>query len=230
MKVVIVLLEDFDRLVHWRAFPANKLDTKYNLEGFKFNTTEFRPRDAQTAENTYRDIRRFRGCFEFDDSAGNDLNHLVVSIFEGGVIKRLIFTDLRQAKTNYVISLKVALKHFVPYLENEERVHRAFGSMTTALGNILKAFDGDLSTLVKSKKAAGREARAVKDTKNNEEWVGSDVWREMVLTSMQGLRCLHEHNGVPGCFTKNVHNLPNHFLSVINLSQLLSLAGVVGGN
>ena len=133
-----------------------------------------------------------------------------------------------KAKTNYVISLKVALKHFVPYLESEERVHRAFGSMTTALGNILKGLGGDLSTLLKSKKA-GREARALKDTKNNEEWVGSDVWREMVLTSKHCLRCLHEHKTVPGCFTNNVHNLPNHCLSVINLSQLLSLAGLVGG-
>ena len=35
LKVIVtVILEDFDRLVHWRAFPANKLDTKFYLESF----------------------------------------------------------------------------------------------------------------------------------------------------------------------------------------------------
>ena len=54
-----------------------------------------------------------------------------------------------------------------------------------------------------------------KTPKNIEKWVGSDVWREMVLKSTQGLRCIPEPKDVPGFFTKNVRNLSKHFLKEI---------------
>ena len=47
------------------------------------------------------------------------------------------------------------------------------------------------------------------------EYVGSDIWKEMVLKSMQGPRYIHEHKDAPGFWTKWVHQLPNQFLSVI---------------
>ena len=37
------------------------------------------------------------------------------------------------------------------------------------------------------------------------KWVGSDIWWEMVLKSMQGLRCIHEHKDDPAFFTKFAH-------------------------
>ena len=79
--------------------------------------------------------------------------------------------------------------------------------MTTALGSITKALDYDLSMLVRTQKAKRRTARA--------EWVGSDIWREMVLKSMQGLRFTHEHEDDRGFVTKLVHQLSNQLLSVI---------------
>ena len=60
-----------------------------------------------------------------------------------------------------------------------------------------------------------RTARAVKDAKLIEEWVGSDIWKEMVLKSTQGLVYIHEHKDDPGFFTKLVHQLSNQLLSVI---------------
>ena len=130
-------------------------------------------------------------------------------------MKQLFFSDLWQAKPTYVVSLKSSLNHFFQYLENEERVHRAVGGLTTALGSIMKALDYDLSMLVRTQKAKCRTARAVKDAQLIEQWVGSDIWKEMVLKSMQGLRYIHEHKDDPGFWTKWVHQLSNQFLSVI---------------
>ena len=47
-------------------------------------------------------------------------------------MKKLMFTDLSQAKPTYAVSLKGFLKHFVEHL------------VTTALGNILKTLDYDV--------------------------------------------------------------------------------------
>ena len=47
--------------------------------------------------------------------------------------------------------------------------------------------------MVKSKKAQRLEEKAIKDAALIEEWVGADVWREMVEKSLQGLRFIHEH-------------------------------------
>ena len=101
-----------------------------------------------------------------------------------------------------MVSLKVPLEHFLQYLEKEKRVHRAVG------------VDYDLSIFAGAQKAKSRTARAVKDAKLMEEWVGSDISKEMVLKSTQGPRCIHERKDDPGFFTKLVHQLPNLFLSV----------------
>jgi hypothetical protein len=45
--------------------------------------------------------------------------------------------------------LKWSLHHFVGFLENEQRVQRAFGGLTTALGNIAKALDWELNHIMK---------------------------------------------------------------------------------
>ena len=57
---------------------------------------------------------------------------------------------------------------------------------------------------VRLRKAAGRKARAALDARHTEEWVGGDVWRDMVLEAMRSLRYIHEDN--PGFFSKMVHN------------------------
>ena len=221
-----VALADFvstyDPYRHGGAFPANLLKTNYNLEGFKLTIFEFRGLVEDTADNVFRDICRFLGCFEYEDSAGNDLANLMVSIHRHGLRKPLFFSDLWQAKPSYVVSLKSSLKHFLQYLENEERVHRAVGGLTTALGSIMKALDYDLTMLVRTQKAKCRTARAVKDAQLIEQWVGADIWKEMVLKSMQGLRYIHEHMDDPGFWTKWVHQLSNQFLSVIIFLNLLS--------
>ena len=49
--------------------------------------------------------------------------------------------------------MKVPLEHFLQYLEKEERVHRAVGGLTTALGSIIKALDYDLSMFARAQKA-----------------------------------------------------------------------------
>ena len=96
----------------------------------------------------------------------------------------------------------MSLEHFLQYLEKEKRVHRAVGGLTTAPGSIIKASDCDLSMFARAQKAMCRTARAVKDAKLIEEWVESDIWKEMVLKSTQGLVYIHEHKDDPGFFTK----------------------------
>ena len=187
----------------WSRKCFEPLKTKYNLEGFKLTIFEFRGLIESTAENTCRDIGLFLGVFDFDDIAGNDLSKLMVSIHKDGFIKKLIFSDTWQAKPTYIVSLKVSLKHFVEYLENEERVNRAHGSTTTALGNIPKAVDYDLSTLVRTQKAKCRTMKTVKDAILVEEWVGSDG--KWFLKSLEALRHTHEHEHDGGFFSKVVH-------------------------
>ena len=81
-------------------------------------------------------------CFEFDDIAGKDLANLMVSTRRTGLMKQLFFSGLRQAKSTHGVSLNVAVKHFLQHQEDEERVHRAVGRLTTALGSVIaKALD-----------------------------------------------------------------------------------------
>ena len=67
-------------------------------------------------------------------------------------------TDLWQPQPTCVVSLKVALEHFVECLESEERMVGAsrvcYGG---AGGGDLKAFSCDLTMLVRCRKAAGRK-------------------------------------------------------------------------
>ena len=100
--------------------------------------SELRGFEVKTVEATLRDIRRFLGCFIFEDAAGQDLANLVVSVFKRRLMKRLILSKLWNAKNFFLQSLKGSLRHFIGYLENEDRVHRAFDGLTTALANITR--------------------------------------------------------------------------------------------
>ena len=90
-----------------------------------------------------------------------------------------------------------------------------------------QAIEWDLSVTVKSKKAQRLEEKAVKDAQLIENWVGADVWREMVEKSMQGLRYIDEHKDDPDFLTKDVHNLSNQLMGVIIF--LNSFPGRCGG-
>ena len=129
--------------------------------------------------------------------------------------KQLFFSDLWQAKPAYVVSLKVPLEHFLQYLEKEERVHRAAGGLTTVLSRTIKAFFYDLSMFARAQMAKCRTARATKVAKLVKEWVGSNIWKEMVLKSTQGLVYIHEDKDDPGFFTKLVRQLSNQLVTVI---------------
>ena len=137
-----VALADFVEEFRGKVFPRRKLATNYNIDDFKLTIFEYRGLDWKTASDIhiffyiYRDVRRFLGCFHFPDQAGDDLSNLVVSIFKGRLLKRLVQSSLWQFKKSYCVSLFGSLKHFVSYLLNEERVHRAFGGLTTALTNL----------------------------------------------------------------------------------------------
>ena len=58
-----------------------------------------------TADNVFRDICRFLGCFESDDIASHDVPNLVVSIRRTGLMNHFFSSDLWQAKPAYVVSL-----------------------------------------------------------------------------------------------------------------------------
>ena len=104
-----------------------------------------------------------------------------------------------------MVSLKVPLEHFLQYLEKEERVHRALGGLTTALGSVIKAFY-DLSMFAR----AQRLSVALLEPGSM-----GDIWKEMVLKPTQGFVYIHEHKDDPAFFTKLVHHLSNQLLSVI---------------
>ena len=63
----------------------------------------------------------------------------MVSLFKHGLLKRLVFSRVWHHKPNYLKSLKHSLKRFVEFLENDQRQLRAFGALTTALGNLARA-------------------------------------------------------------------------------------------
>ena len=68
---------------------------------------------------------------------------------------------------------------------------------------------------MKSNKSEGRETRRAKDVFNIENWVGADVWHQMVQKAMRGLKYISDHKDEPRIWCKKVHNLANLFLSVI---------------
>ena len=218
---------EFDPLVHGGRFPQDKLSTNYNIELFKTTMYEFRGLEPRTASYIVRDIHRFIGCFDFPDEAGEDLGHLLVSIFKAGFLRQLLTSKLWNSKAYFLKSLKQSLQHFVGFLENEERVHRAFGGLTTALGNILRALDWELKQPLKVKDLERKQKRAEKDAELIESWVGSDIWGEMVFKAMQVLTYIFEHRADDGFFTKDVHQLANQCLAVIIF--LNSYPGRCGG-
>ena len=162
---------------------------------------EFRGLEPRTASYIVRDIHRFLGCFDFPDEAGEDLGHLLVSIFKAGFLRQLLTSKLWNSKAYFLKSLKQSLQHFVGFLENEERVHRAFGGLTTALGNILRALDWELTQPLKVKDLERKQKRAEKDAELIESWVGSEVWGEMVFKAMQVLTYIFEHRAEAVSYT-----------------------------
>ena len=117
-------------------FPQKLLATNFDTDMFQVLISEFRGLELKTANNTLRDARRCLGCFSFPDEAGVDLPNLMVSLFKQGFLKRLVFSHVWHSKPNYLKSLKHSVKTFVAFLENDQRQHRAFGGLTTALGNL----------------------------------------------------------------------------------------------
>ena len=99
-------METYDARRRVGASPGNLLKTNFDLEGFKLTNFEFRGLLEATADDVFRDVCRFLGCFEYDDIAAHDLPNLVVSIRRTGLMKQLFFSDLWQAKPAYVVSMK----------------------------------------------------------------------------------------------------------------------------
>ena len=188
-----VALADFRgdprRSPSWRRFPNQFVEDETSIwKGSNLPTSSFGAFVDAIADNVFRDACRFLGCFEHDDVAGHDLPNLTVSIRRAGLTKHFFFSDLWQAKPAYVVSLKVPLEHFLQCLEKEERVHRAVGGLTTALGSVIKALYYDLSMFARAQKAKCRAARAGKVAKLME--VGSDIWKENGVEIHAG-PCVH---------------------------------------
>ena len=134
--VLLYSVENYDPRVHGSKFPQKLLATNLDIDMFQVSISEFRGMELKTANNTLRDARRCLGCFSFPDEAGVDLPNLMVSLFKQGFLKRLVFSHVWHSKPNYLKSLKHSVKTFVAFLENDQRQHRAFGGLTTALGNL----------------------------------------------------------------------------------------------
>ena len=149
---------DFDPQVNGKNFPNHLLSDNDNLEVFKLTMFEFRGLESKTASHIMRDISRFFGCFQFSNEAGQDLPNLMVSIFNHGLLKPLLLSKLRHAKPTYLMSLKWSLNHLLDFLENEERIVRSIGGLTTALSTIGKALDYELAVMVKNKRSKRKKA------------------------------------------------------------------------
>ena len=176
---------DFDPQVNGKNFPNHLLSDNANLEVFKLTIFEFRGLESRTASYIMRDISRFFGCFQFSNEAGMDLPNLLVSIFKHGLLKPLLLSKLWHAKPTYLMSLKWSLKHLLEFLENEERMVRSIGGLTTALSTIGKALDYELAVMVKNKRSKRKGINAQNDSRLIDKWVGSDVYKEMVLNAFQ---------------------------------------------
>ena len=184
---------DFDPQVDGKNFPNHLLSDNANLEVFKLTMFEFRGLESKTASHIMRDISRFFGCFQFSNEAGQDLPNLMVSIFKHGLLKPLLLSKLWHAKPTYLMSLKWSLKHLLDFLENKERIVRSIGGLTTALSTIGKAIDYELAVMVKNKRSKRKGINAQNDSRLIDKWVGSDVYKEMVLNAFQGLFYIKEH-------------------------------------
>ena len=100
-------------------------------------------------------------------------------------------------------------------------MQRAAGGLTTALGNIVKALDWELTRPLKAQAAARKDAKAKKDSERIEQRVGSEVWGYMVLKAMQVLTYIFDHKDDEGFWNKDVHQLANQAHPDYHLPQLL---------
>jgi hypothetical protein len=217
-KYVVALPEwllEWNVLRHGKLFPTNSLASNYNLDTFKLTIIEFRGLTSKTAGYILKDISRFLGCYLYPDEAGFDLANLVISIFKLGLLKPLLCSPLWNAKQNYLKSLKTSMKHFIDYLEHEQRAVRAFGGLTTALQSLSKALEYEMSAQQKHLETKRRNKRAIKDSKLIDSWVGAQIYLDMVLLAFQVLKYIHLHAWEDGVWDKWTHYLANQMLIVI---------------
>ena len=201
--------------VNGRLFPPRLLASNYNLEDFKLTIMEFRGLSSKTAGYILKDINRFLGCYLFPDEAGFDLANLMISIFKLGLLKPLLCSELWNAKHNYLKSLRTSMKHFLDYLEHEQRAVRAFGGLTTALQSLIKALEYEMSAQQKHLETNRRNKKATKDAQLIDSWVGAQVYNEMVLLAFQALKYITTHAWEDGFWDKWIHLLANQMLVVI---------------
>ena len=199
--------EDFSVQVHGRNFPKKKLSNNAVIDDFKLTVLEFRGFSLRAASYIIRDVTRFLGCFEFEDEAGRDLPNLVVSIFRRALLKKRLASPPWCAKPSYLKSLQHSLKHFVDYLENEERVKRSFGGLTTALGSISRALEYEMGVRLQHVEAKRRGNKAQKDAAMTQNWAGAEVWKELVENAHLVLKHIWSHKDDPDFWTSEIHLL-----------------------
>ena len=137
---IIDIISGYHRRLHGNRFLIHRLKNNFGVDDFKCAATDFRGLGQESADNVARDGRHFLGCFDFPDEAGTDLANLVISIFKAGLFKKLTPSKFWNAKKNYLKSLQTSMRHFTHNLENEQRIVRAVGGLTSALGNLQLLF------------------------------------------------------------------------------------------
>ena len=118
-----------------------------------------------------------------------DLGHLLISIFRGGLIRPLLTDKLWHCKQNLLRSLKRSLKHCAQYLEHAARVVRAFCGLTTALWALSRALDFEMAGPTKLNEQQRKMAKAVTVAKLIEDWVGADMYTELVMLFSANTNC-----------------------------------------
>ena len=142
----------------------------------------------------YRDIQRFPGCIVFPSESG-----------DVGLIKRLLLSKLWQTKRSCCISLNDSSKHFVSFLENEQRIFFPLVMFIVYVCDtvlcafvcsvVLMCFVRLLSescrrwSRTKSRNAVKPELRNTPSTST--AGLAQDVWRSMVRKSLLGLQYIH---------------------------------------
>ena len=114
---------------------------------------------------------------------------------------------LWNAKGSYLRSLQYSLKHFVDYLENEERVKRSFGGLTTALGSISRALDYEIGVRTRNAEAMRKGEKVQDDAVAIQNWVGAEVYKELVEKAHLVLKYIWSHKDDPDFWSNNIHML-----------------------
>ena len=95
----------------------------------------------------------------------------------------------------------------------------------TALNTVGNAIEYELSAMVKNKKTHMRSQKAQKDTQVIQDWVGSEVYEEMVCKAFQGLLYINEHRDDDVCLeqvdTFPGKPVPDHYCLPQHLSWSL---------